>query len=330
VPTRWSGVFLVFVISVTSVLLGTSNVRGFQLWAMKVPSRQIQHFDLQAMMDSNDIVNWISHHATSLPHQGTVDMFMTNPEIGSSVLSTMISSTHVKADGWVLQEALDFQNLKALKDTVSKYTSEELAHPTQQVKEEILRSAPAEHWLKVLKIPFDNIVRDDVAIKETISIRPTPEGLRGLSIVPPSTSAKELLPEASEAVQKKAQAAMDTGMQILDEQKILGGGFSSFAGFEPTRSILAPHIEETVSPDSPIKFAARMRGAETILPVIDKLPFVAFYYALVEFFFLRPNVDLYKEEIEDDPIGVTAETISDIAVRVGFLFVIVMVILILT
>jgi hypothetical protein len=318
-------------VSVASILLGTRRVQGFQPFAMKGPSRQRHNFELQVLMDPIDAVNWVSHHATSsLPDPGRVDTVVAIPEICSAILSTMISSTHVHADGWVSQEALDFQTLKTLKDTVSKYTPEELAKPSQHIKEEIFRSAPVEYWLKVLKVPFDNIVRDEHAIKETISMRPTPEGLRGLLIEPPGSTAKELLPHASEAVQKKAQAAMDNGIQILDGQKILAGGFSSFAGFEPTRSLLAPHVEETMRPDSLMNFVARMRGAATILPVLDKLPFVAFYYALVEFFFLRPNVDLYKEEIEDDPAGVTAETISDVTVRVGILFVIAMVTLVVT
>jgi hypothetical protein len=330
-PKRWRyTAFFGYVLSVASVLLGTRGVQGFQQCSMKGPYRQRQNFELWLTMDPTDIANWVSHHATSLPCHDSVDALVTNPEIGSSLLSTMISSTHMKADGWVSQEALDFQNLKTLKDTLTKYSSEELAKPSQHIKEEIFRSAPTEYWLKVLKVPFHDIVRDEQAIKETVSMRPTPEGLRGLSIEPPSNTAKDLIPEASDAIQKKAQAAMDTGMQILDGNKILGGGFSSFAGFEPTRSILAPHIEETVRPDSPIKFVARMRGAGTLLPVIDKLPFVAFYYALVEFFFLRPNLDLYKEEIEDDPAGVTTEAVSDIAVRVGILFVIAIVTLIFT
>jgi hypothetical protein len=40
-------------------------------------------------------------------------------------------------------------------------------------------------------------------------------------------------------------------------------------------------------------------------------------YALIEFFLLRPGVDLYQQDIDDEPERVLAETVLVTAVRMG-------------
>lgn len=101
-------------------------------------------------------------------------------------------------------------------------------------------------------------------------------------------------------------------------------------GFVETRSLLAPHDEMGManggSPELNWKrFAAGEMYADTLMRVFNKLPYVAFGYAAVEFFVLRPSSkDLYKEDVENDPLGVTTETLSDVGVRVGIFFVLAM------
>merc|ERR1712232_834797 len=114
----------------------------------------------------------------------------------------------------------------------------------------------------------------------------------------------------------------------MEGSKILHGGDTSLPGFTETRSLLSPHLihgpsgeSATTITDPLYMFRARLNYASTMLDVITKLPYVAFTYALVEFSFLRSNVDIYKEDIEDDPVGVFTESVSDIGVRVGILFV---------
>jgi hypothetical protein len=174
--------------------------------------------------------------------------------------------------------------------------------------------------------------RDLSLVDITHSIKPNYEELAYKHIIdnPHAETAKELFPQASGMIQQKAQEAMDKGMTVLDASKIRGGSTShdAFIGSRPTLSILSPHEQSVVTPDSPEKFMGRLKWTGTLLPVIDKLPRLAFYYALVEFFFLRPNLNIYKEEVEDDPTGVTAETISDVVVRLGILFVLAMVTLV--
>jgi len=141
-------------------------------------------------------------------------------------------------------------------------------------------------------------------------------------------TAQDLLPGASTAIQEQAQAAMKSGWKVLNGNNIIEGGSPAMPGFAPTRTLLPYHMES--SPDTPAKFGARIMYSNTLLPLFNRLPYVAIWYALLEFFFIRNNLDVYKEEIEDDPEGVTAETLSVVGVRVGIFFILAMLTVIFT
>jgi hypothetical protein len=161
------------------------------------------------------------------------------------------------------------------------------------------------------------------------SITPSARALSDMGIQK-AKSVQDMFPGASEYIQSKAQIILNKGGRLMDGEKILHGGDASFPGFMETKSILAPHAFDEYTRDSPAQFAARASYSSMILPVIDKLPYVAFWYAVVEFFFLRPNLDVYKEDVEDDPVGVASETISDVGVRLGFFFILAMLTLVFT
>eukprot|EP00536_Pseudo-nitzschia_multiseries_P018250 jgi/Psemu1/228282/e_gw1.2303.8.1 len=138
---------------------------------------------------------------------------------------------------------------------------------------------------------------------------------------------QQMIPSAGEALQGQAQQALDGGFKVMDASKFVHGGGAKLPGFTETASMLAPHITPypqsgTVTGDYPqFELGDRLALAYYLLEYVQKLPYVAFAYVLVEFFFLRSGVDLYKEDIEDDPSGVLAETVSDTGVRVGIFFV---------
>mmetsp|Transcript_25969 Transcript_25969/g.71254 ORF Transcript_25969/g.71254 Transcript_25969/m.71254 type:complete len:253 (+) Transcript_25969:262-1020(+) len=138
---------------------------------------------------------------------------------------------------------------------------------------------------------------------------------------------QQMLPSAGEALQGQAQQAFDNGFKVMDATKFVHGGGASLPGFSETNSMLAPHVTPypqsgTVTGEYPqFEVGDRLALAYYLLEYVQKLPYVAFAYVLVEFFFLRSGVDLYKEDIEDDPSGVLAETVSDTGVRVGLLVV---------
>lgn len=142
-----------------------------------------------------------------------------------------------------------------------------------------------------------------------------------------AASIQGMLPGAGDAMQAQAQQALDSGWKVMDASKFVHGGQASMPGFSETKSVVAPHLlpgpsDESVTmrewPDN--MFAMRMEYVTTMLRAIRKLPYVALGYALLEFFFLRNDVDIYKEDVEDDPAGVFAETVSDASVRFAIFF----------
>ena len=151
------------------------------------------------------------------------------------------------------------------------------------------------------------------------SIAPSVQALvdsMGVALPLKTATVGNLLPDATPEVQQSVAQALKRGWNLLDASRIQGTGQNHLPGFAETRGILGTRME-ALAVDSPPTFAAEVQWANQFLPVMDRLPFVAFYYALVEFFLLRPGVDLYKEEIEDDPEGVAADTVSVGIVRLG-------------
>ncbi len=145
------------------------------------------------------------------------------------------------------------------------------------------------------------------------SIAPSAKALVNLGITSTKT-VNEMLPESPEALQQYLTAVIKKGWNVLDASTIKVLDTNHLPGFTDTRGIFGSRALPLESPES---FAAEVKWAAGYFNVMNKLPFVAFYYALAEFFFLRPGVDMYKEEIEDDPEGVLADTISVSIVRFG-------------
>ena len=161
------------------------------------------------------------------------------------------------------------------------------------------------------------------------SVAPPDKNLLDMGITPTfhAKSASAVLPADVAADFKGAvQKAIDNGATVLDTSKIQNGGATHMPGFQETRGILPAHNNDLLRAQAdPDVFKYQIGWASQFLKAFDKLPYVAFFYALFEFGFLRNDVDLYKEDIEDDPSGVMAESIVVIGVRlvafilIGFL-----------
>jgi hypothetical protein len=92
-------------------------------------------------------------------------------------------------------------------------------------------------------------------------------------------------------------------------------------GFTKTGSLLSQHIPLGASsaesaPPAVVSFVASIDWASNFINVIDKLPMAVLVYAIIEFFLLRPNINTYKEDIEENPTGIFADTLAVTTVRV--------------
>lgn len=84
-------------------------------------------------------------------------------------------------------------------------------------------------------------------------------------------------------------------------------------GFSPTGGILSTR---GITPDPSTTFAAQVEWSASFLNVVDHLPEAVFYYALVEFFLLRPSIDRYTEDVEEESGRALTETVAVTSVRI--------------
>jgi hypothetical protein len=90
------------------------------------------------------------------------------------------------------------------------------------------------------------------------------------------------------------------------------------AGFHEPGGILPKLTTNQLPPrGTTTNFFGQVKSSASMLNVLDKLPMAAFVYVLIDFFLLRPGMDLYKEDIEEDPTGALAETVAVTTVRLG-------------
>jgi hypothetical protein len=160
--------------------------------------------------------------------------------------------------------------------------------------------------------------RPDQYLNAGHSIAPTAKALMDMG-VPISKSVQDMIPDAAPVLQQKVETAMKHGWPVLNRATMMNGGATHLPGFTETRGILPqagnPNVPPPGTPGMMGTWLRNVEFAATYSRVLDKLPTAAFMYVLLEFFILRPGVDVYKEDIEDDPSGVLAETVAATGVR---------------
>lgn len=146
---------------------------------------------------------------------------------------------------------------------------------------------------------------------------PDPYLTAGSSIAPPAKNLADMgVAKTTElsSLPEQVQIAASKGWKILEYESIKTENL--LPGFSPTGGILSAH-NTAIPAETPETFAAQVEWAANFLNVVDKLPYAALAYAFVEFFILRPGIDLYKEDVEEEPSDVLAETIVTTGVRMG-------------
>mmetsp|Transcript_26158 Transcript_26158/g.72147 ORF Transcript_26158/g.72147 Transcript_26158/m.72147 type:complete len:256 (-) Transcript_26158:169-936(-) len=135
----------------------------------------------------------------------------------------------------------------------------------------------------------------------------------GKSVVPATRDAASTT--SPDALPQLAQQYLDKGWKIVDNslltpEKDLPGMTTTGGHILPARKTL-PLRTDTVD-----VVTAQVEWAASYMNVALKLPLAAFFYVLVEFFFLRSNVDMYKEDIEQESqTALWADTLATIFVR---------------
>lgn len=135
----------------------------------------------------------------------------------------------------------------------------------------------------------------------------------GKSIPPSSKALLELGVDVSKSPDVRVAEGAAGSFPVLDASKL--SPVPLLPGFSPTRGILPVATPMPVAtPESALINAKWSLG---FIDVIDRLPEVVFVYALVEFTFLRPNLDLYLEDIEAERGAVAWDFLRVTAVRLA-------------
>jgi hypothetical protein len=147
---------------------------------------------------------------------------------------------------------------------------------------------------------------------------PDPYLAAGKSIAPSSTALTDM--GIADQLQtdgwsELARNMVQRGTVMIDKANIKAA--SVLPGFTPTGSLLSTHSPYLPTESTPATFAATVEWASGFINILDKLPEAAFAYALVEFFILRPGIDLYKEDVEEDPTRAFADALAVTGVRLS-------------
>lgn len=146
---------------------------------------------------------------------------------------------------------------------------------------------------------------------------PDPYLSAGKSIAPSTSALMETGMRSNEITPTAGPGASTAlGAQVIDAGQILSR--DTLPGFVPHGGgFLATH-NSAVPLETPATFAAQVEWSAQFLHVIDVLPLIAFLYALVEFFVLRPNLDWYREEVvQPQNPGMVMDTATAMGTRVA-------------
>lgn len=164
------------------------------------------------------------------------------------------------------------------------------------------------------------------------SIAPPVQNLIDMDITASSTKTLSTAADAAGStnggaeLSRTIQEEMSKGWKFLDYNNIQIKnlpGAQNYQGYmpgfvDPSSSSLLAQPEARLYPDyneTPETFVLMVKWAAGLINVVDKLPTAAFFYALIEFFILRPNLDSTKRELQNDPSAALAESVATTSVR---------------
>ena len=121
-------------------------------------------------------------------------------------------------------------------------------------------------------------------------------------------------PSAAPNVPEIVQELVAKGLKVIDASGIKEQDY--LPGFVPPSNSFISRDAIPVAPESLPGFLAKAEWASSFSNVLDKLALASFVYCLVEFFYLRPNIDLYKSEIEEESQATLwADVVATFSVR---------------
>ncbi|GKY94268.1 hypothetical protein MPSEU_000392600 [Mayamaea pseudoterrestris] len=144
------------------------------------------------------------------------------------------------------------------------------------------------------------------------SIAPSAKSLLDMGISKTSVAPQDVPVALQTAISK-------SGYKLLDAKAMISE--SVMPGFQANHGWLPEHSAMVPAENSPEAYAVMVDWSVNFLQIVEKLPYIAIAYVMVDFFILRPNLDWYKEELEIEPTQALSETMSSTFVRMGIFMV---------
>lgn len=198
-------------------------------------------------------------------------------------------------------------NSLAMEDLVSIWTSAEALRSQHMPSNEMLLA----QMYSAATVTTTN-VKPATGHSQPLFGPPDPILSAGKSIPPSSKALLELGVDPSKSPDLRVAEGAAGSFPVLDASKF--NPVPLLPGFSPTHGILP--VTTPMPVETPQSVLANTQWSLSFINVIDRLPEVVFIYALVEFVFLRPNLDLYRDDIEVDRGAVAWDFVKVTAVRV--------------
>ena len=259
---------------------------------------------------------------------------MKAPSTRTRLLYLLLTGLSTVANAWVQPSSLLLQNKRATRSLTPRPALESLVEPMQTLQSTLLDNhhaagALADGWSSLVTAASTATLQVGGHGLTLNTLQPAHEHVEGWfgasdpylaaghSIAPSAKALENLGIERTGDLPDRLNQVLSQGWKLLDARTIQQQ--TVLPGFSPPSGILPTH---SAPPETPESLAASVEWSARYLKVVDKLPEAALAYALVEFFLLRPNIDLYKEEIRQEPGAVALETAVTVGVRVAALSVV--------
>ena len=149
---------------------------------------------------------------------------------------------------------------------------------------------------------------------------PDPILSAGKSIVPNPTAFADAgltAPDSPSIPEKVADALIKSkGVNVIDPKSVIRFD-PVLPGFQETSHFLP--ASKGLPEETPQSLILEMGEVAKMMRVVNNLPMVAFLYTCVEFFLVRPGIEVYKEELDEDRPAAAVEFLMLSGIRLAVL-----------
>ncbi|CAB9510872.1 expressed unknown protein [Seminavis robusta] len=113
-----------------------------------------------------------------------------------------------------------------------------------------------------------------------------------------------------------AKVAAQKGVTIVDASKFQAGGGDVLPGFHKMGGVFGRRTGAGAHGNLQV-FQNQVANASKLQSMLNHMIFPAFAFLFVDFLFLRPDSNVYQEDIEEEPVDAIVDSVQAAGVRLG-------------